>query len=161
MADFIQQSIGAFELAMNASAPLITSVRDTTNRLSHREGSGVITLSGATNNVRGCGCCNRNNGAKYLISFNGNIAVPSTGTAGEIALAFTIDGEPEYTTISKATPTVTAPQANSITFDGQAHELVASGDTTAEFLRHILRFFFILSNEELFFKSDNTVFAAI
>lgn len=105
MADYIQQSIGAFELAMNASAPLITSVPDTSGRLSHREGSGVITLSGKTNNMNVCRCCST--GAKYLISFNGNIAVPTTGTAGEIALAFTIDGEPEYTTIAKATPTAT------------------------------------------------------
>lgn len=103
MADYIQQSIAPFELAMNTAAPLITSVLDTTGRLSHREGSGVVTLSGKTNN-NGCCCCNRQ-GAKYLISFNGNIAVPEGGTAGEIALAFTIDGETEYTTIAKSTPT--------------------------------------------------------
>lgn len=105
MADYIQQSVSAFELAMNAPAPLITSVPDTSGRLSHREGSGVITLSGKTNNMNACRCCS--SGAKYLISFNGNIAVPTTGTAGEIALAFTIDGESEYTTIAKATPTAT------------------------------------------------------
>lgn len=110
MADYIQQSVGAFELQMNTPAPLITSVPDTTGRLSHREGSGTVTLAGCKENVRRCNCCNCCNngrGAKYLISFNGNIAVPTAGTAGEIAIAFTIDGEAEYTTIAKVTPTAT------------------------------------------------------
>lgn len=107
MADYIQQSVGAFELPMNTPAPLITSVSDTTGRLSHREGSGTISLAGCRDRIprcNCCNCCNNNRGARYLISFNGNIAVPTGGTVGEIAVAFTIDGETEYTTISKATP---------------------------------------------------------
>jgi len=105
MADYIQQSASAFELPMNSPAPLITSVPDNTGKLFHREGSGVITLSGNRGSRRVCNCCcNRFFGEKYLLSFNGNIAIPEGGTAGEIAIAFTIDGEPEYTAIAKVTP---------------------------------------------------------
>jgi len=51
----------------------------------HREGSGLVKLRGLTN----CQCR-----ARFKVFFNGNIAVPTTGTAGEISLAITIDGEP-------------------------------------------------------------------
>lgn len=51
----------------------------------HRDGSGIVKLRGLTN----CQCR-----ARFRVFFNGNIAVPTTGTAGEISLAITIDGEP-------------------------------------------------------------------
>lgn len=59
----------------------------------HREGTGVFNLSGAvpnTNNVCPCGCGKKNRSANYLVEFSANIAVPTTGTAGEISLAFTL-----------------------------------------------------------------------
>lgn len=51
----------------------------------HREGSGLVKLRGLTN----CQCR-----ARFKVFFNGNIAVPTTGAAGQISLAITIDGEP-------------------------------------------------------------------
>lgn len=44
----------------------------------HREGSAQITLTKP---------------GRYLVSFSGNIAIPTGGTAGEIALALTYDSE--------------------------------------------------------------------
>lgn len=44
----------------------------------HREGSSQITLTKP---------------GRYLVGFSGNIAIPSDGTAGEISLALTYDGE--------------------------------------------------------------------
>lgn len=52
----------------------------------HREGSGILTLRGIVN---GCGCF-----ARYQVTFNGNIAVPTGGTPAAIAVALAIDGEP-------------------------------------------------------------------
>ena len=49
----------------------------------HREGSGLFTLRGCTNQ------CN----ARYKVSFGGNIAVPTGGTVGAISLAISIEGE--------------------------------------------------------------------
>lgn len=51
----------------------------------HRDGSSLVKLRGLTN----CQCR-----ARFRVFFNGNIAVPTVGTAGEISLAITVDGEP-------------------------------------------------------------------
>lgn len=52
----------------------------------HRNGSGILTLRGITS---GCACF-----ARYQVTFNGNIAVPTGGTPAAIAVALAIDGEP-------------------------------------------------------------------
>lgn len=67
----------------------------------HREESGIVTLRGIVNNA--CGCF-----ARYQVTFNGNIAVPSTGTAGAIAVSLAIDGEPILTSRAIVTPTAVA-----------------------------------------------------
>lgn len=63
----------------------------------HREGSGILTLRGIVNNA--CGCF-----ARYQVTFNGNIAVPTGGTVGPIAIALAIDGEPIQTSKAIVTP---------------------------------------------------------
>ncbi len=57
----------------------------------HGDGTGNFLLSGWTPNSNGCPCCN-NRSAEYLVDFGANIAVPTGGTAGQIAVAFSIDG---------------------------------------------------------------------
>lgn len=63
----------------------------------HREGSGIVTLRGVVNNS----CANF---ARYQVTFNGNIAVPTGGTVGPIAVALAIDGEPILTSRAIVTP---------------------------------------------------------
>lgn len=63
----------------------------------HREGSGIVTLRGIVNNS----CANF---ARYQVTFNGNIAVPTDGTVGPIAIALAIDGEPILTSRAIVTP---------------------------------------------------------
>ena len=63
----------------------------------HREGSGIVTLRGIVNNS----CANF---ARYQVTFNGNIAVPTGGTVGPIVIALTIDGEPILTSRAIVTP---------------------------------------------------------
>lgn len=67
----------------------------------HRDGSGILTLRGIVNNQ--CGCF-----ARYQVTFNGNIAVPSDGTLGAIAIALSINGEPIQTSRAIVTPAAVA-----------------------------------------------------
>ena len=62
----------------------------------HRNGSGILTLRGATN-----GCARF---ARYQVTFNGNIAVPPDGTVGAIATALTVDGEQLQSSRAIVTP---------------------------------------------------------
>ena len=64
----------------------------------HRPESGILTLRGIVNNP----CANF---ARYQVTFNGNIAVPTDGTAGEIQVGITISGEGIPTSLAKSTPT--------------------------------------------------------
>lgn len=61
----------------------------------HREGSGLVTLRGLTN-----GQCR----ARFRVTFGGNIAVPTGGTAGAISVAIAISGEPVQTSSMIVTP---------------------------------------------------------
>lgn len=63
----------------------------------HRDESGIVTLRGIVNNA--CGYF-----ARYKVTFNGNIAVPTDGTVGEIAVALSISGEPIQTSKAIVTP---------------------------------------------------------
>jgi hypothetical protein len=60
----------------------------------HRNGSGLVTLRGLTNQCR----------ARFRVSFGGNIAVPTGETVGPISLAIAISGEPVATTTMISTP---------------------------------------------------------
>lgn len=60
----------------------------------HREGSGLVTLRGITNQCY----------ARYKVTFGGNIAVATGGTAGAISLAIAINGEAIPSTTMIETP---------------------------------------------------------
>ena len=60
----------------------------------HREGSGLVTLRGLTNQCR----------ARFKVFFSGNIAVPADGTVGPISLAIAVNGEPVAATTMISTP---------------------------------------------------------
>lgn len=62
--------------------------------ISHRSGSGLVTLRGVT-----CQCR-----ARYKVSFGGNIAIPTGGTVGPIQISLTIEGEPLPSTTMIVTP---------------------------------------------------------
>lgn len=64
------------------------------NCISHRTGSGLITLRGITNQCR----------ARYRVNFGGNIAIPTGQAVGAISLAIAIDGEPVPSTTMTVTP---------------------------------------------------------
>lgn len=68
-----------------------------TNCIQHREGSGVITLRGITNQCR----------ARFFVDFSANIAIPDGGTVAPISLAIAISGEPVLSSQMISTPTAT------------------------------------------------------
>lgn len=71
-----------------------TAVRSCKPCVKHRDGAGIVTLRGLTNQ------CN----AMFRVGFSGNIAVPTGGTVGEISLAVAIEGEPLQSTRMRVTP---------------------------------------------------------
>lgn len=60
-----------------------TPVRCNRGYVLHRDGSGIFTLRGITNQCT----------ARYKVSFGANIAVPADGTVGEISIAIAVEGE--------------------------------------------------------------------
>lgn len=60
----------------------------------HREGAGIVTLRGMTNQCR----------ARYFVDFAGNIAIPTGGTVGAISVALTINGEALNSAVAIVTP---------------------------------------------------------
>lgn len=67
-----------------------------TRCITHREGSGIVRVRG-----------NKNPGqqrARYLVSFSGNIQVPTGGTVEAISVAISIDGESLASTEMIVTP---------------------------------------------------------
>ena len=72
--------------------------------VNHRDDSGNFLLSGLGNvPYTGCGCNCVRPSAVYLVDFGANISIPTGGTAGEISVAMTLDGN----TLPESTMTVT------------------------------------------------------
>ena len=63
--------------------------------ISHRDNSGLVTLKGVTN------CQAR---ARFMVTFGGNIAIPTGGTVAPISLAIAIEGEAVPATTMIVTP---------------------------------------------------------
>lgn len=68
----------------------------------HRPGSGLVGVRGVTNQCR----------ARYKVFFNGNIAIPTSGTVGPISLAISVDGEPIESSQMIETPTAVNAYSN-------------------------------------------------
>lgn len=95
MAEFTNNDVQV----VNPNQPVILNTTIACNRgyVYHRNESGIVTLRGIVNNP----CSNF---ARYQVTFNGNIAVPTGGTVGPIAIAIAIDGEPLLTSRAIVTP---------------------------------------------------------
>ena len=62
--------------------------------IGHRDDSGLVTLRGVTNQCR----------ARFLVTFGGNIAIPTGGTVEAISLAIAIESEAVPATTMIVTP---------------------------------------------------------
>lgn len=93
MAEFIQSQTPQ-NVAFGQNLLLADSIRCPNGYVLHRNGSGILTLRGITPNCF----------ARYEVTFNGNIAVPTGGTAAAIAVALAIDGEALQSSRAIVTP---------------------------------------------------------
>lgn len=64
------------------------------NSIVHRNGSGLVSLRGITNQCR----------ARFKVTFGANVAIPTGGTAGPISVAISLNGEPVASTTMISTP---------------------------------------------------------
>ncbi len=92
MAEFV--TVATQEVAQNGNVVFTNTAVKPGNCIKHREGSGIITLRGLTNQCR----------ARYFVDFSANIAVPAGGTVEEISLAIAISGEPVLSSQMRSTP---------------------------------------------------------
>ena len=101
MAEFTKNEVQTVN--PNQPVTLNTSIGCNKGYVYHRNGSGIVTLRGITNNCF----------ARYQVTFNGNIAIPTGGTVGPISVALALDGEPLLTSRAIVTPAADPPtQAN-------------------------------------------------
>lgn len=92
MAEFTNSSI--VSVAAGQNVPLTETAVNGKNCIMHREGSGIATLRGITNQCK----------ARYKVSFGANIAVPTGGTVGAISMALAVNGEPLNSATAIVTP---------------------------------------------------------
>lgn len=91
MAEYTNSSVVA--VAAGQNVPLTETAVAGKSCVVHREGAGIVTLRGLTNQCK----------ARYKVSFGGNIAVPTGGTVEAITAALAVNGE----ALASATATVT------------------------------------------------------
>lgn len=74
---------------VNVNAPVLFTASIPCNRgnVYHEDETGVFILRGITNQCF----------ATYQVTFNGNIAIPTGGTVGPVAISIAVNGEPRVT----------------------------------------------------------------
>lgn len=100
MAEFTNVTVQ--QIAANGNAVFNETPICGSNCIVHREGSGIVTLRGITNQRR----------ARYLVIFGGNIAVATGGTAGPISIAIAVEGEALGSATATVTPAATSDEFN-------------------------------------------------
>lgn len=92
MAEFTANAVQT--VAANQNVLFTDTPVSGSNSIIHREGSGLVTLRGITNQCR----------ARFKAIFSGNIAIPEGGTVAPISLALALNGEAVTTTTMIVTP---------------------------------------------------------
>ena len=92
MAEYSNSAI--VTVAAGQNVPFTEEVNTGKPSIVHREGAGLVTLRGLTNQCR----------AKFKISFGANIAIPAGGTAEAITAAISINGEALNASTATVTP---------------------------------------------------------
>lgn len=91
MAEYTNSNI--VSIAAGQNVPLTETAVAGKPCIVHREGAGIVTLRGLTNQCK----------ARFKVGFGANIAIPTGGTVEAITAALAINGEP----LTSATATVT------------------------------------------------------
>lgn len=93
MAEYIANQVQT--VALNNALDFNASIPCTKGYIYHEDGTGNFILRGKT-----CNCF-----ARYQVTFNGNISVPTGGAVTPIAVAITINGETRNSSTALFTPT--------------------------------------------------------
>lgn len=91
MKEFVNNAVQA----VNLNNPIIfdstnCSCRNRGTKVYHDDSTGIFILSGTN-------ACPQSAGNEYQVTFNGNIAIPTGGTVGPIAVAVVVNGEAKPT----------------------------------------------------------------
>lgn len=81
-------------VALNGPVLFTASIPCNSGCVYHEDETGIFILKGKTNNCF----------ARYQVTYNGNIAVPTGGDLTPIAIAITVNGEPRVTSKAIFTP---------------------------------------------------------
>jgi len=82
-------------VALNSPVLFSASIPCPNGNVYHEDETGIFILRGKTSNCF----------ARYQVTLNGNIAIPTGGAVTPIALAVTVNGEPRVTSRAIYTPT--------------------------------------------------------
>lgn len=85
MAEYLANAIQS--ISLNQPAIFTASIPCPRGYVYHEDETGIFILRGVTNNCF----------ARYQVTFNGNIAIPTGGAVTPIAVALTVNGEPRQT----------------------------------------------------------------
>lgn len=101
MAEYVANALQTVEQNQNV---LFTNVAVSSNNptIVHREGSGLVTLRGLTNQCR----------ARFRVTFGGNVAIPAEGKVNPISIAIAINGEPVASSNMIITPAAVSEFSN-------------------------------------------------
>ena len=92
MAEYLANAVQT--IALNSPAIFTASIPCTRGYIYHEDETGIFILRGNTQNCF----------ARYQVTFNGNIAIPTGGAVSPIAVAITVNGEPRPTSRAIFTP---------------------------------------------------------
>ena len=92
MAEYVNPGIVSVPAGQNV--PMVATAACGKPCIVHREGSGLVTLRGLTQQCK----------ARFKVSFGANIAVPTGGTVSAITTALAVNGEPLTSAVATVTP---------------------------------------------------------
>jgi hypothetical protein len=92
MAEYLANAEQA--VALNAPVLFTASIPCTKGYVYHEDETGIFILRGCTNNCF----------ARYSVTYNGNISIPTGGEVTPIAIAISVNGEPRPTSTAIFTP---------------------------------------------------------
>ena len=95
MAEYSNANIAT--VAAGQNVPLTETAVSSKPCIVHREGAGIATLRGLTQQCK----------ARFRVAFGGNISIPTGGTVEAISAALAINGEPLNSATAIVTPAAT------------------------------------------------------
>lgn len=96
MAEYIQRD-SIESVSLNTPITFDSSIPCNRGNIFHENGTGIFILRGVVNNPSACF-------ARYQVTFNGNVSIPTGGAVTPIAVAITVNGEERQSSEAIYTP---------------------------------------------------------